>query len=354
MAKEDFLPHDEEPETERPDLSSLAWRKRGGRARGSSEKRIGHEELYSLITGDEISWHAIIYDLVRSEQLDPLDIDIILLTRGFLEKVRKLEEANFFVSGKVLLAASILLRMKADRVFNQLQYLDELLNGREEAEELAEGERYFIPSGELPLILPRTPLPRLKKVTIEELMSALKRAIDVEERRHKRFESIFEAERDAAIVLPVQVINITQKIREIYEKIKAHFAREGAESLTFSRLIPSEKKEDKIATFIPLLHLDMREKVTLEQQEAFSEIYISLFKRLEAQVQELEKEFSGEMRGSHGSELGGEGHEMIGLFGAIDSSEAKDVAKRKDATNANVNVKENPKMKQRQGRKKKG
>ena len=60
--------------------------------------------------------------------------------------------------------------------------------------------------------------------------------------------------------------------------------------LTFSKLLPSEKKEDKIATFVPLLHLDTREKITLDQPQAFGEIYILLFKRLEAQVQELEKE----------------------------------------------------------------
>ena len=290
MVKENFFTHEEdvEPETGRPDLSTSPWRYKPQKG---SEERIGHEELYSLITGDEISWHAIIYDLVRSEQLDPMDVDIIMLTRGFLDKVRKLEDANFFVSGKVLLAASILLRMKADRVFNQLQYLDEILNGKPEIEELPEAERYFISPGELPLILPRTPLPRLKKVTIDELMSALKKAIEVEERRHRRFESIFEAERDAAIVLPIHRINITQKIKELYGKIRAHFAKQGAEAegLTFSMLLPSDKREDKIATFIPLLHLDTREIITLEQPESFGEIYISLFKKLSSQVQEIEE-----------------------------------------------------------------
>ena len=350
MKREDFFTHEEEPEAERPDLTNASWGrgKGSGRGAGSTELgarsagqgaqsprqgargRVGHEEIYSLITGDEISWQAIIYNLVRSEQLDPLDLDIILLTRAFLEKMHKLEESNFFVSGKVLLAASILLRMKADRVFNQLQYLDELLNGKEEEEELASGERYFIPAGELPLILPRTPLPRLKKVTIEELMSALKKAIEVEERRHRRFESIFEAERDAGVVLPIQRINITQKIEEIFNKIKAHFSVQGTEALTFSKLLPSDKKEDKIATFVPLLHLDTREKITLEQQEAFGEIYISLFKKLEAQIQELEKEFKGEKHISLSEELGGEGHEMIGIFGSTDALKAKDpVAKLK-------------------------
>ncbi len=297
MVKEDFFSEEEDFE----DLGSTSARSPekpfSGSFRAKREKskgeRIGHEEIYNLITGDEISWQTIIYDLVRSEQLDPLDIDIIFLTRGFLEKVRKLEEANFFISGKVLLAASILLRMKADRVFNQLQYLDELLNGKPEEQELVEAERYFIPPGELPLILPKTPLPRLKRVTMEELMGALRKAIEVEERRHRRFELLFDAERDAAVMLPVKPINITARIKELYDQIKEHFAKHAHESdagLTFANLLPSEKREDKIATFIPLLHLDTREKITLEQQEAFGEIYISLFKKFSEQLQELGQE----------------------------------------------------------------
>ena len=252
----------------------------GNQGNNQRNQKIGHEELYNLITGDEISWQALIYDLIRSEQLDPLDIDIVLLTRNFLEKIRQIEQANFFVSGRVLLAAAILLRMKSERLYEQLLLFDELLLGRKEQEIEEEQQRFFLSHEELPIILPKTPLPRLRKVTIEELMQALERAIEVEERRQRRVEAIMGAEREAAIVLPVARININEKIRELYRKIREFFTKQLSEQLTFSELVGSERREDKIATFIPLLHLDAREKITLEQQEAFGEIYIYLFKRL--------------------------------------------------------------------------
>jgi len=279
MPKEDFFEEADkefaEIKAKKAKIASL-----GKRGKVNKASKIGHEEIYNLIISDEISWQALIHDLIRSEQLDPLDIDITLLTRGFLEKVGKLEEANFFVSGKVLLAAAILLRMKAERVYDQLQYFDDLLFGKEEQEQ-AEAERFYVPRGELPIILPKTPLPRMKKVTIEDLMQALDRAIEVEDRRQKRYDAVIEAEREAAIVLPRGTINITEKIKELYKKIKGFFFKQLAKRMTFSELVPSQKKEDKIATFIPLLHLDSREKITLEQPKAFEEIYIYMFKKTE-------------------------------------------------------------------------
>lgn len=247
--------------------------------------KISHEELYNLIIGDEISWQAIIYELVRSEQLDPLDIDISALAYSFLEKIRQLEEANFFISGKVLLAASILLRLKAERVYERLKYFDEILYGKEEAKQ--EEEKIYLTKKELPIILPKTPLPRMKKVTLEELMKALNKAIETETRRRRRYEAILKAGQDVELLLPKKTFNITLAIKELYKKIINFLKRKNAERLTFSELVPSQSREDKIATFIPLLHLDTREKITLEQPIQFGEIYIYLFKKLE-QLQDKE------------------------------------------------------------------
>ncbi|MBI2109725.1 hypothetical protein HYT58_00960 [Candidatus Woesearchaeota archaeon] len=75
------------------------------------------ERLFDmLVNQDEITWQAIIYDLVKSEQMDPWDIDINILTHRYLETVRGLEEHNFFISGKVILAAAILLKIKFRQV----------------------------------------------------------------------------------------------------------------------------------------------------------------------------------------------------------------------------------------------
>lgn len=238
-------------------------------------EKIGHEELYDMLVSEEISWQAIIYDLIRSEQLNPLDLDIALLAQRYLEKVRQFEEANFFVSGKVLLAASILLRIKSERLFEQLLLLDELLFGRDEKQEV-EKEKLFISSEDLPVILPKTPLARARRVTIEELMKALDKAVEVEGRKQARHAREIFARREAEIVLPIRTVNIHSKIKEIYEKIKEFFSSREKEKMTFSQLVGSARREDKIATFLPLLHLDSREKVLLYQEQHFGEINIYL------------------------------------------------------------------------------
>src|SRR3989344_2466565 len=84
----------------------------------AKNEKVGQEQIHNLLFGDKLAWHEIIYDLINTEQLNPWDIDISLLAEKFLERVRQLEEANFFVSSKVLLAASLLLRIKSEILLN--------------------------------------------------------------------------------------------------------------------------------------------------------------------------------------------------------------------------------------------
>jgi chromatin segregation and condensation protein Rec8/ScpA/Scc1 (kleisin family) len=61
-------------------------------------------------------------------------------------------------------------------------------------------------------------------------------------------------------------------IKDLYSKILNFFKK--SETIKFSELTPSSKKEDKIYTFIPLLHLVNSNKIDLEQNEHFGEIFI--------------------------------------------------------------------------------
>jgi len=74
------------------------------------------------------------------------------------------------------------------------------------------------------------------------------------------------------IQLPKDTPNITTLIKQLYNKIKLYFKKQ--ETITFTQLIPSNKKQDKVLTFIPLLHLDNQNKVNLNQETPFGEIYI--------------------------------------------------------------------------------
>ena len=43
--------------------------------------RVGQEQIHGLLFGKQLSWQAIIYDLINSEQLDVWDIDLVVLTK---------------------------------------------------------------------------------------------------------------------------------------------------------------------------------------------------------------------------------------------------------------------------------
>jgi len=127
---------------------------------------------------DEVTWQTILYELVRSEQMDPWDIDISLLTRKYIDTIKKLKEMDFALSGKVLLAAAILLKVKSSRLVGEdLNQLDRLFAFNEEAEEelYEDAVEPGAISEEKPYLIPRTPQPRKRKVSIYDLVDALEK-----------------------------------------------------------------------------------------------------------------------------------------------------------------------------------
>src|SRR3989344_3373353 len=91
------------------------------------------EILDLVLKEEEVSWKTIIFDLVKSEQMNPWDIDISLLTQKYLEVIKKLKEHDLKISGKVLLAAAILLKIKSTHLIDKdIFQFDALLNQEEE------------------------------------------------------------------------------------------------------------------------------------------------------------------------------------------------------------------------------
>lgn len=231
--------------------------------------------LNLLMQKDEITWQTILYDLVKSGEINPWDIDISVLANKYLDKIKKMQEANLFISGKVLLASAILLKIKSEKlIVEDIGVLDNLMF----PSEIEELDQFIDPASRRiildvePKLTIKTPQARKKRVQIDDLISALEKALEVNERRLIR-----TAERNRIpnnLVIPEKPRDISEVIRELYDKIKLVFTKKP--KLTFSELVSSQRKEDKIATFIPLLHLATQEKVDLNQEEHFGEINIKL------------------------------------------------------------------------------
>ncbi|MEK6984282.1 MAG: ScpA family protein [Nanoarchaeota archaeon] len=234
-----------------------------------------HERIFNIIfsKADEITWQSIIYKLVKSEQMDPWDIDISNLTQRYLDMLRTLKDHDFRISGKVLLAAAILLRMKSNKLVGEdLSELDRLLIGvSDEMDEMDFDEQGELAKlDEFPALLPRTPQPRKRKVSIFDLVEALEKALEVKKRR------LLHSIPPLNLEAPKKKKDVTEIIKDVYGKIKSFFVNALGPKLTFSKLLQSQSKEDKVYTFIPLLHLAQQNKIELAQENPFGEITIML------------------------------------------------------------------------------
>ena len=249
---------------------------------GDDESRIfkdniGQNQFYDLITGEEVSWQGIIYDLVRTEQLDPWDIDIRVLAERYIEVIDGMSEANFFVSSKVLLACSLLLRLKAEILVNSyISDLNEVLFGKT-SQEKKEIEKIDFDEDELPILVPRTPMPRFKKVTLDELMASLNKAIETENRRIRKEIKQKRAEKSALVVLPKKNrIPLRSRISVIFKKVREHLVPKTRVRMKYSAL--ANTKEEKLDCFVPMLHLANDDRLYLYQDKSFEEIHLALDK----------------------------------------------------------------------------
>jgi len=192
------------------------------------EEGADQRRVQDLLFNREIGWQEIIYDLINTEQLDPWNVNVGILAEGFLRKVEQYEEMDFFVSGKVLLAAALLLRIKSEFILSKyLKSIDEILFGEKEKRK-TELERIELDE-EIPELVPRSPIPRYRKVTLNELIDSLNKAIITENRRIKKAIVNNNALRETGISLPKKTYNIKNKIQALHFKINEHFAKNNEE-----------------------------------------------------------------------------------------------------------------------------
>lgn len=237
------------------------------------------DEIIGIVVGkDEVTWQSMLMDLVRREGMDPWNINITLLAQKYVEMLKTLKGLDFRVSGKMVLAAAILLRFKTARLVGEdMMELDRLMRPQEEPDEYGsefyeelEHDQAVVASGEYPQLMPRTPQPRKRKVSIYDLVSALQKALEVSNRRTIRRMPVI------SMRMPEKKVDLTKLLADVYARIREFFS--GGQKVTFTQLVPSGSRQDRILSFIALLHLSNHDqrKIDLIQGEPFGEIEIVL------------------------------------------------------------------------------
>lgn len=210
------------------------------------------------------AWEYILMDIVESEELDPWDIDVSELTESYTKRIKKMKSLDLRVPARVILAAAILLKMQSDQLvmteeeeemFDELFYDDEL-------EEDYEGEEEDVPM--LDMRVKRKPV---RKVTLGDLVTNLKKAMDKKERKKKNRKPIYEPD---DFGLKLDEADIGKKIDQIYGRI----LKTNLDKIPFSDLIEERSRSEIISTLLPLLHLANDEKINLQQEGFFKEIFV--------------------------------------------------------------------------------
>lgn len=218
-----------------------------------------HEEKIAGMV-PTMTWEGVIRDIVKKENMDPWDIDIEHLTTKFFED---LEGKDIVLYGKMILTASLLLRMKSEMMGEDYEYYLSHLVGAIDLKKVFDMPEVSI--------YPKLTPSRKRRVTVDDLVFALKGAMNVQKRRKSRKR---ELEKSKKIREMFKSIDIEEKIRGLYSKIIDFFKKMGKSRLHFFELSQSREREDVIWTFVPLLHLASQGKLEIVQEEPFGDIYV--------------------------------------------------------------------------------
>lgn len=239
------------------------------------------DKIYSLIVEQqETTWKSIIQDMVGNGKLDPWDVDVSRLTSMYIEHVKSMQQADLKVSGKMLLAAALLLKMKSTRLVGEdLSDFDRLLaQGEMNEQDFYDGleaemrDAKHIPPDDMLRLIPRTPQARTRKVTIFDLVNALEKALET---KHRRLIKLGSPE--AELILPHKSIDINLAMKQIYKYVREYFTLRHSRQMKWSDLLPEgADREQKMYAFVPLLHLGTQRKLDIHQKKSFEDFDIAL------------------------------------------------------------------------------
>ncbi|MBS7641048.1 MAG: segregation/condensation protein A [Candidatus Bathyarchaeia archaeon] len=207
----------------------------------------------------------ILFDPQRLQRVDPWSINIAFLLLSFLEEMERRAIIDFRASGVALDSSALIYLLKSNFL---LRFERSQPQGQIEPKESTRSAEV------VPVLLP--PLRyELTTTTLESLLTALEEALQHES-------SVSLKVRDKPVLAPSEFTPIISAfLLEIEEMLEGLFKKicmlhKMGETVTFSSLIKGLSKIEAIKTFIILLFLAHRGKISLLQTEDSDEIYIAI------------------------------------------------------------------------------
>ncbi|UCF10116.1 MAG: hypothetical protein JSW65_00045 [Candidatus Bipolaricaulota bacterium] len=220
------------------------------------------------------SWEDTLHRL--TEDMDPWDIDVAELARRYRAHLQALHELRFELPGRMVLACSILLRVKSDdllaraRPVREGELLDALDEALDDEDEL--WEEPIIP-GEFFLPLLRRPT---RSVTLHDLRRAFAAAMVVSSRRQLRARPLemLDDDYDPFAQYEIGGVDFTERLRALFTRIKSLLS--GRTMLSFFKLLERGDSQERVERFFEVLHLASEGKIDCRQREFLGDIEITL------------------------------------------------------------------------------
>jgi segregation and condensation protein A len=243
------------------------------------------------VNSDSMGGIEILVKLAESGEIDAKNVDIIDVTDKFLKAIAAAPKENLRQSGKVLFHASVLLRMKAEALLaaakEEIEPMDDFLDFDDESGLIYDSRRQVVGRQITLLDLEKalvrrtnTQRNRQRKVTLEQLIDALKDAEKLEKERSNKqpkarielsgyhevheYDDILELAHDEDI----------EKTIDRIEQILIEYTTTGELIPLLRLIILLGGKGDWVDTFLAVLFLSNTGKITLEQPEFYGPLFV--------------------------------------------------------------------------------
>ena len=213
---------------------------------------------------DQPAWKTILIDLVKSEKMNPWEIDLVDLANKYYQKILAMEKTDLKLPANAILASAILLKFKARAIrISSIEELEDDLT-----KEVSEKEIRFLEEN-LPELRHGRQL-RSGKISLDDLVENITLILD---KTKSRGNILREKEiPDFKVVLDNK--DIEEQIKNVFSLIKQKTDSRGI--ARFSQLSKDKSAQETIGIFLPVLFLTNQGKINIWQESFWQEIFIAL------------------------------------------------------------------------------
>lgn len=210
----------------------------------------------------------LLVSLAEEGEIDPWNLDLVEITDRFLSAVNAMDRQGLKVCGETLLCAAVLLRMKSDALLAEDEEDDYYYE--DDWEPAPMNPLWEDPPELEPPVRRTAPRPATLPELIDELQGAVRRCELREQREHDRTEQQ-RLSQETVKELPHNE-RLEERVEELKDLLRHRLADD--QTVTMQEMLESDDRHGKITLFLPLLFMDARGYVELEQEELFGTVTI--------------------------------------------------------------------------------